>query len=583
LTLEERDAVGVLGRALALALRDSTVRHEIKEAIAASTAKEHKLELASFLEGRGGHIFTAIAKSNGPRTSEIQHAVAQLPRLEFYMPVTAHAAQWRGDGDVILAVWQGDSVPPVGFALDGTPVTLDQNHPPATPTLVAVPMETDLSEQALQNRQGVGYLCASSLSETLAQASDRCGGSILRASAMRSIPAPMRDLGTDPNAVGLYMTFLRLLDAHEYWYEGSPEIEVHVTGRRSPSPAQPIDYQCAGEHAADAAGYQPGIRSQSYVFDMNSNFWSGDVMLLSPAQVDTLQANLPDGFNVSVWEDDDTACQIKQNNTTLFQTAVTATTAITNGVNAVKVHNYDVVAGAVQTLASLIQGDDDYAGLMVFKDSTSYAGTNPGTTHMIYDGTTLNGRATLVFKTTSYTPPSTGAVSSMEMTPAVDTVGISEARQFNAIAYDASGQPIANPSITWQTSNSGIAQVNSTGFVSGVASGSVTITATSSGVSVTAPLTVKPAVTAASVTGPSLVNGCVSGTWTGHPTGGTAPYTYAWTVENGSYNTGTNSQLVYTNQGSALSIFVKVTITDANGTYATSPQFKTNLHLPGSC
>jgi hypothetical protein len=85
------------------------------------------------------------------------------------------------------------------------------------------------------------------------------------------------------------------------------------------------------------------------------------------------------------------------------------------------------------------------------------------------------------------------------------------------------------------------------------------------------------------VTGPSFVDGCTSGTWTATTTGGISPITYQWTVEGGSYNTGTNNHMTYTNSGGSLSIFVRATATDANGVTGTSSPIKANIRLPGGC
>ncbi|MFL5553059.1 MAG: hypothetical protein ACJ770_09665, partial [Gemmatimonadaceae bacterium] len=63
--------------------------------------------------------------------------------------------------------------------------------------------------------------------------------------------------------------------------------------------------------------------------------------------------------------------------------------------------------------------------------------------------------------------------------------------------------------------------------------------------------------------------------------GGTAPINYTWTVENETISSGTDRTLAYTNSGTALSIFVRVTAKDANFTQATSSSFKTNITLPG--
>lgn len=86
-----------------------------------------------------------------------------------------------------------------------------------------------------------------------------------------------------------------------------------------------------------------------------------------------------------------------------------------------------------------------------------------------------------------------------------------------------------------------------------------------------------------SISGPTLVSGCTGATWTATPNGGTAPYTYSWSVENGTYDTGTSNQLYYTNSGVNPSIFIKVTATDAAGLSGASSSFKANVSLPGAC
>ncbi|HJQ10666.1 MAG TPA: hypothetical protein VJ840_06495 [Gemmatimonadaceae bacterium] len=90
-------------------------------------------------------------------------------------------------------------------------------------------------------------------------------------------------------------------------------------------------------------------------------------------------------------------------------------------------------------------------------------------------------------------------------------------------------------------------------------------------------------ITAISVSGPTRVNGCTGGTWTANVSGGVTPIVYQWTVENWSENTGTDNHLYYTNTGTAPSIFVRVTATDANGSTKTSSSYKTNVYLPGAC
>lgn len=86
----------------------------------------------------------------------------------------------------------------------------------------------------------------------------------------------------------------------------------------------------------------------------------------------------------------------------------------------------------------------------------------------------------------------------------------------------------------------------------------------------------------ANVSGPTSVSGCTTGNWTAAASGGTPPYTYQWTAEGGNYNTGSQNQLEYTNQGN-LSFFVHVTATDSHSVSGSSSSYKVNVRLPGAC
>lgn len=553
-------------------MRDPAIRNEMKAALAGSMAREHKLELASFLEGRGGTILAASAKAGGPHIADVQAAIAGLRQLEFYMPVASHRTAWNGGDNLIVAVALDKDAAPVGYTLDGRQIALDLTHPPAIPTLVATTIETDLIEQAASNRKGIAYACAVSSTASLDDAASSCErqAGALGGNASRMVPtAPRKSLAGDPNAVGLYMTFLRLLDAHENWYQGEPEIEVHVTGRRAGSSGV-VAYQCAGEHAADPLGLQPGVRSQSFVFDMNGNFWNGNVMLLNPAQVDSLQAQLPDGFNVSVWEDDDNhgACVVHPKNGFSWANAVAATHAVSNGVDAIRVRpgpDYGLLAASLNALYNVFTSEgDEYGGLLVDKDSTSFRGTNPGTSHMIYDGTTLNGRATLVFKSTAYAPPVVGPVASIEVTPAVDSVGVGNIRLFSAVAYDAAGQLVANAPIAWQSSAPMVAKVDISGTVQGMALRNATITASANGKVASAPVRITAPRMSVQISGPARV-GPPGGrcSYFASPSGGSGGLTYEWKVNNAYYSSDSAIEVsVYSSK------VLTVTVRDANNAEA---------------
>jgi hypothetical protein len=94
--------------------------------------------------------------------------------------------------------------------------------------------------------------------------------------------------------------YLLTLGTFEGWLKGAPEFEVHVLGQAGASDSL-TDYQCAGEKQA-----------APYWFDQNSTTWSGNVLIMSQAQIDAYRQQHPgQSLRVVVVEDDDTACRIK--------------------------------------------------------------------------------------------------------------------------------------------------------------------------------------------------------------------------------------------------------------------------------
>ncbi len=90
-------------------------------------------------------------------------------------------------------------------------------------------------------------------------------------------------------------------------------------------------------------------------------------------------------------------------------------------------------------------------------------------------------------------------VAAVTVTPSSGTVAIGRTVQLTATPRDASGNPLTGRAISWSSSDNTIATVNSSGLVTGVVAGAVTITATSEGQSGTASITVS-GVPVASVT-----------------------------------------------------------------------------------
>jgi len=81
-------------------------------------------------------------------------------------------------------------------------------------------------------------------------------------------------------------------------------------------------------------------------------------------------------------------------------------------------------------------------------------------------------------------------VASVTVAPSTASIAITGTVQLTATPKDANGNPLTGRAISWSSSDNTIATVNGSGLVTGVAAGSVTITATSEGKSGTASVTV---------------------------------------------------------------------------------------------
>src|SRR6058998_2908299 len=81
-------------------------------------------------------------------------------------------------------------------------------------------------------------------------------------------------------------------------------------------------------------------------------------------------------------------------------------------------------------------------------------------------------------------------VATVDVSPPSASVPAGQTVQLTATPKDANGAPLSGRTVTWSSSNTSIAAVSTSGLVSGVTPGSVTISATSEGKSGTAAITV---------------------------------------------------------------------------------------------
>lgn len=129
---------------------------------------------------------------------------------------------------------------------------------------------------------------------------------------------------------------------------------------------------------------------------------------------------------------------------------------------------------------------------------------------------TSSGKSGTAIVTVTATPPPPPVVTTVTISPNAASVVAGATVALSATVKDAQGNVITGQPLTWSSNNTGVATVNSTGVVTGIAAGGATITASTSGKSGTSSITVTsppppppPVVTTVTVapSAPSIVAG----------------------------------------------------------------------------
>jgi hypothetical protein len=164
--------------------------------------------------------------------------------------------------------------------------------------------------------------------------------------------------------------------------------------------------------------------------------------------------------------------------------------------------------------------------------------------------TTIYANVNGVVGSTTLTVTAAPVVTTVQIVAAPLSVQMGYPELVTARAYDQNGNLISGTSFTWTVQSTSIATVSSGGTVTPVAPGTTTLTATASGVSGTAQLTVTPYLDA-SMSGPNTVWYAGNYEWSVQPSGGSGTYTYEWWID---YVWGSQSQLIST--GSSVGLYV---------------------------
>jgi hypothetical protein len=387
---EERVALTRIARLVAQAMDNEPARQHLKRDMRAAPFKEHKLELASYLRSKDGRaLLEAMVAKSGGGEAEVFGPLAAIRPLEFYMPVAKHRESWTGKADILVASQLDESEQIVAFDEKGRSVALDRKVAPDQPTLSIVPVETRFDQPLIpaasrnvrdEGGNAIGTLEPLAIKgSNLVSCGETCGGG-----GGGSAPPPL--------APGLYLEFSRILDMKEPWTRGDPEIEVHIQGPETAiAPTYVGDQSCSGEHVYDSRKY----------FDQNTGFWDGQVMLFSEDETVAFLSRFSQGFHILFWEDDNQPCVLKLDSNALSE--LLKSTAGSAGTVALKVIpgvSWVIVATAFvgnlfANAGAWLLTNDDFIGAAVDLQSAGY--NYPGNTHVIMDGTTLNGRATIIY------------------------------------------------------------------------------------------------------------------------------------------------------------------------------------------
>lgn len=122
------DAAGQqVARALGLAMSDPAARVQVRNAMRRSAMNEHKLVLQEFVTtSEGARVLDAAASAAGTDAATLRGWIAQLPEMDFYMPLREQRRSWRATGDVVVGLnLDVDDTGLTGYAPDGSVVTLD--------------------------------------------------------------------------------------------------------------------------------------------------------------------------------------------------------------------------------------------------------------------------------------------------------------------------------------------------------------------------------------------------------------------------------------------------------------------------
>ena len=345
-----------IARRVALALVDPEFRAYVRRSLDASPFVERKLPFSRFLSAEGSRAGAALARTDGSSAAALTADLTVAGRLEFYFPVPSHREAWQGGDELLVATEVEDHEAPVAFDTKGVRHVLDPRTPPRTPVLAVVPQETDFDSP-------------SALEGAVIAPCDTCdtGGSGGTGTGGTGLPQP------SDGPPSLRMTYFSVNKDFEGWLKGAPEYEVHVMAPVSATDT--IHYRtlyCIGEHS-------------SKYWNNDNDSWTGDVVLMSPAELYAYHSTFPqNNYSILAVEDDDTSCEIRVDRDRLSAMIAAVSTAYANykgardslGLNQKTINAARAAYNLIVQIANWFKTNDDMIGIAVANSITGVYSPN---------------------------------------------------------------------------------------------------------------------------------------------------------------------------------------------------------------
>ncbi len=146
------DAVRIT-RAIAYAMRDASIRKAVQTAMRSSLVNEHKLVLQDYLKTqKGAKLFSATAAALDVSPQTLTELLANLPKLDFYLPFKAHRLTWKPASDVYVATtFDPDAATLAAYGTNGQTISLERSQgAPSVALIILHPAEPKMLRDSPQ-------------------------------------------------------------------------------------------------------------------------------------------------------------------------------------------------------------------------------------------------------------------------------------------------------------------------------------------------------------------------------------------------------------------------------------------------